>query len=191
MKACIHLCAVLIWWRFGPQLTGRWFRHTNRGGYVDRCLRQVVLLTDTLRRLWAWDQPWIFPQANGGASINIHQGSCDLQWERPSQHSLGGAHRSPHWHVRCLHCIAINSLKDTVAPNLALNINTSQLTVWSQHALTAFCTSLSQSSWIGPGYTRFTSSIHTGLGFECREISEVHQKPIINIYDGFLGFSAQ
>lgn len=133
-KECIHLCAVLIRYRFGPQLTGCWFLHTNRGSNKDRCLQQVVLLKDTLGRLWAREQPWIFPQANGGASINIHRVSCNLQWERPSQHSLGGARRPPRWQARCLPFTAVDSLKDT----LALNINTTQRTVWSQHALSSF-----------------------------------------------------
>lgn len=51
--------------------------------------------SDTLGRLWTREQPWIFPQANGGAGINIHWVSCDLQRERPSQLSLGEPTVSP------------------------------------------------------------------------------------------------
>lgn len=111
---------------------------TNRVSHVDRCWEQIGLLTDTLGCLWALEQPWIFPQANGGASINIHWVSCDLQWERASQHSLGGTPRSPHWQAWCLRFTSVTSSKDTAAPALTLNINTAHHTVWTQHALSSF-----------------------------------------------------
>lgn len=62
--------------------------------HVERCLERIILLTDSLGYLRALEQPWIFPQANLGASINIHRVCCDLQWERPSRYSSGGAHCS-------------------------------------------------------------------------------------------------